>query len=1470
MAMDAFTFESKGTKVSDAKQRLLVSEQNIPESSPAISMDEFGFQSIKPLNVSERKSSNPLNTIYDDDKENHPGLLGDDNGDDEDDEEPIGAIKANNSPFPDDHQNNGFSESHKPSLPISESFQSSYTSENASFVTAMDPYGSADNLTEKAVIVETEEAVSTTADDSFGAADETMLTSSRDSSFHTVETDDFEEFNGLQRENSWEKDDEATPIVPQNEWTDATSGDEGDDEDDHNDEDEVTMPQVQESKNISSDRFNEVRLPMNAKPMRLNRAGKPSHISSVYASSVYSERNTITPKYITSFDHSGSPGESQLSEKIRMPDIIESASPIVPEGQGVYAPLPEEKEDDDDDDSDLSTLFVIATHAFDVQSLESEDDSSICLSFSKNDIAFTHALDESGWGEVTLLNTLKRGWVPMNHFRSAVFAESEDSSRLSMMVPLGPNAKLASSKRPLKPLFHTAAKFLLNPQNKPVKFNGTAEIKGRTFQPTYINGISDGVRILLQDTDCLSRTNAVVKSRPIIRKIRKNLLNDWYNLVVKAQQYRNTMDHTKIEILQLMIFQVLRKAIAFLEIWGLESDMVKSEPALASKPAASVSNLVYLKDAPFAMARLNEVQYHLSTYLALIMGRLDLVEHNKVGCKLLQTIVSHLVLLQSDFESIYTEARNRLPEGSTNMKVVVQLSDSLKMFGKMVQNLSIATDVLVKRTLAGRQANPTMEKTIPQNGNYFYTKEGAGVINVSSRMVSTVVHNSHMLKKLLDICKDFKLPESRKYPDFIRMKIEPEAFIRKCSMGLLEDPNVSNQMKAHQKETDKKRNRQSKRFSMFRSGMSTSMAITAEGLDHLSEYLPPLEKSSPFIAGSGEFEQFMSNDSNAPTADSNYSAIKDELLYDSNGALLGASFKGLVHLLTDEGNPPDYFFTSAFFLTFRIFSNGSDLLEELVGRFDVSNKNVDQQRKLGLEDATGKFSSFESRIRNRRKLVCNTFQLWLESYWKPKTDYILLATLINFFNEGIRDFLPIETIKLIEACAKLIGQPPVESAQDRLNYYNNIDSGAQLVSRKISPQLQEKAVNGSSKRRSSFSMHRSSFTSDFDNYDLENVSSDDDSSSSLSLGLPSGIGNSSKTGKSLLNKRQMDSIEIVNQSYRNMLGDHWKSSTQRDRYVALQTDELVKLWWKISRESWKILNQDLVLLNFNSLEIAKQLTLIESNMFCSIKVEELLNQNFTASKLHLNLSPNIHRSILFTNALSDYVLETVLHPNLTMRQRIHALKCWLKVSLSCLYLRNFNSLAAIMTSLQSFMISRITKIWTDLTPKYMELFEFLTSIIHPDRNYSVYRAKLKEFLSANVTLDVPIVPYLSLFLQDLTFIVDGNSNYRNATTFLSQKLINIDKYFKITRIISDLETLQISYSDIYGDVARKQSLSRRLSFFSNNRRNSTRFEEDNFEIAPVYGLQELVLLEVWKVKQINAKEDDRPWKLSCNIQPREE
>lgn len=1192
-------------------------------------------------------------------------------------------------------------------------------------------------------------------------------------------------------------------------------------------------------------------------------------------------------------------GQLKIKQEATSPTKENTYDRILPDELNSEDVFNEAGENEDEDD-DASALFVTSLYDFSSETLESQNDSAICLSFDENEVAFTYKLDDSGWGEVTLLSTLKRGWVPMNYFRSTVAEDSKIQTK-----NLKPS-ELASSRAPAKLLLKHAGTFLLNPHCKPVSING--EIKGYTFDVESFNGMTDGIRKLLIDTDCISRSSTIVQKKPIVRKMRKKLLRGWAELVAKAKDYMGTVDTAKIEYLQLLTFQVLQKAVVFLDIWGLEKDMISSDTTMdtsrsvesqmeTSFEKSPVKNEVdahvdinYLEKPPFTNYRINEVYNQLLSYLALISGRIDLVEHNAKNFSILGVVVSQINLLVNEYLFIMKFIKAMSPEAMNSSKMKNQnqpsLSSQLSTLDFTSEKIKTLIDdlnsfvsslhTISKRDEMPVRVNPRSQGTIKRKhrdpNTYFYSREGSAIVVSCCKMIELSSTCYRILKNLMVNMDDFQLPNNRKYPNYIRMAVSPAEFIKKGTVGLMKSKTVKRQVNEFKRlstlnpKPKEDTTRASKRFSMFKTGNSNEIKISNDGLDFLSN-VNTNDDDSPFISQNGQFDSNITNDLDY-TPD-------DEIMKSADNKLIGISFKAIIYLLTDENHPPDYFLISTFFLTFRIFSSNSMLLEALVERFDI---NDDYKRGTKID---------ELHMRNRRKLIARTFQMWLESYWQPSSDYIMLAPLMNFFNEAMKNVLPVEGYKLLVVTSRLIGNPPIENHKDALNYSNTIDSEKQLLPRKISPKLQRKHAsrmsvmvigNGLANEIDTYN----SFLEDIETYDLEKIDSNDgfDYRKSQSFNLNLQLKNSDNSS-SLVTAKQLSIISTIVLSYRKMLGSHWVGTQGDSKKVdPFDTKTLIDSWWGTSQETWKIMNDDLSLLNFNGLEIAKQLTLIENKMFCSIKVGELLNQNFTTKKLHLNLSPNIQTSILFTNLLSDYVIESILRPEIEMKQRIHAFKSWLKIAISCLYLRNFNSLTSIITSLQSFLITRVTAIWDGISDKYRELFEYLTSIIHPNKNYNTYREKLRDFVSSNLqdNLDIPTVPYLSLFLQDLTFVVDGNPNHRtNPKSFLEQKLINIDKYFKITKIISDIQTLQVSYKDtgelgaFYNDrnvdIARSETI-KNLQSHLNMTEEDLSFN-DMFDIKGLPLLQELILLEIWKVKQTNDRDDDRSWKLSCALQPRE-
>ncbi|KAK6204619.1 uncharacterized protein RJT21DRAFT_117070 [Scheffersomyces amazonensis] len=1099
----------------------------------------------------------------------------------------------------------------------------------------------------------------------------------------------------------------------------------------------------------------------------------------------------------------------------------------------------------EDDDSDLSSLFIRALHPFDSSTLQSESDASICLSFDKDDLAFVHTIDDSGWGEVTLVDSLQRGWIPMNYFEIAI----DEPEAI-------PNSSY------LKPLFHSCAKFLMNPlshQNRRGKY---------TFSIRTINAIRDGVRLLLQHTDCLSRSNEIVTKRPVVRKSRKSLLADWYNLMVKANEFKGTSNFNKIEILTLMIYQVTRKAVTFLQIWSIESRELLGN---ATTKESDIGAYPTVASPPLAKHRITEINGILYSYLGLIIGRLDLIEHNPVGCDTLETMAHHIILLLRELLFI-----SKLGSDFSHEKPA-DLDGSLDSLLSLVSDLVTSVKNLVVKTLNESEADKRNTSLMPSTDTYYYTPEGGDLIQIASKMIKSIATTIMSIRRLLEVTGDFKLSADRSYPDYTAMKIDPEQFIRQCSVGIASHTNTNTNSSSNNSNTSnsnafrpvQRSSKKANRYSMIRSGKTGELGLTSTGASLLQDVLGTGDgegdTNSPFSVSIPAFEPYTSTttsttNTTTPTT-TNAEDINNELLVDRNGNLLGASFHGLVYTLTNETSPPEYFFVSTFFICFRTFANGIDFIEEMITRFDMARNITSNAHGHTRADITA-----EVQLKKRRRLIVKMFQIWMESYWNHESDYSLLTTLINFFNEGISQYLPLEAMKLIEVAARLSTKPLIEN-QIQLRTVPRYAAQTQLVNRSI--------TIARFKRKNSFSSHNgdgslSNRYSMVDGYELSKINTNSSTTSSLksiSLPMPLGIGNQTSSSNSLLTKNQFQTIERVNNTYRQILTTSWCPQTVLDapEYISLDLGTLLPNWFQVCDQTWVLSNYRPNLLDFNGLELAKQLTIIESSIFCSIKPEELLNENFTAKRAYLRLAPNVRQSLLFTNCLSGYVLESILQPKINQKLRVNMIKTWLKVAISCLYLRNFNSLAAIITSLQSHLITRLDKLREDLSDKYTELYDYLATIIQPDKNYHVYRTKLKNFLVSN-DYNIPIVPYFSLFLQDLTFVTEGNPNYRKANTFLNQKLINIDKYLKITRIIADIESLQIPYTKSSTTTSTKEL--KRSSIFLNNKLNGGPEPED-YSIVSVPSLQELILLELWKVCQLNKAEEDRAWKLSCTIQPRD-
>nr|CAG8439138.1 9157_t:CDS:10 [Entrophospora candida] len=195
-------------------------------------------------------------------------------------------------------------------------------------------------------------------------------------------------------------------------------------------------------------------------------------------------------------------------------------------------------------------------------------------------------------------------------------------------------------------------------------------------------------------------------------------------------------------------------------------------------------------------------------------------------------------------------------------------------------------------------------------------------------------------------------------------------------------------------------------------------------------------------------------------------------------------------------------------------------------------------------------------------------------------------------------------------------------------------------------------------------------------------------------------------------------------------------------------------------------------LDLNPLEIARQLTIIESRLYNKIRPVECLNKAWSKEEGG-EIAANIKAMII-----TGWVAEMILN-NPDIRRRCALIKHFVAVADKCLLLNNFNSLTAIISGLNSAPIHRLRRTWETASQKTITLLEGLNRVMNSTKNFFAYRETLHS-------VNPPCVPFLGVYLTDLTFIEDGNPNILKKQT----NIINFSKRMKTAEVIREIQQYQ--------------------------------------------------------------------------------
>ncbi|KAI0304394.1 ras GEF [Multifurca ochricompacta] len=201
-------------------------------------------------------------------------------------------------------------------------------------------------------------------------------------------------------------------------------------------------------------------------------------------------------------------------------------------------------------------------------------------------------------------------------------------------------------------------------------------------------------------------------------------------------------------------------------------------------------------------------------------------------------------------------------------------------------------------------------------------------------------------------------------------------------------------------------------------------------------------------------------------------------------------------------------------------------------------------------------------------------------------------------------------------------------------------------------------------------------------------------------------------------------------------------------------------------------SKKLKLLEFDPLEVARQLTMIECQLYMKIRPSECLMRS---REQRSDNNDNIAAIIVTTNKIAHWVADTVLSKE-DSRKRALIVKQFISVADRCRELKNFSSMIAIVSGLNSPPIRRLKRTWEQINQRFMTMLGACEMTIDSNKNFSNYRSLLQR-------ITPPCVPFIGLYLTTLTFIQDGAPN--NIGT-----LVNFRKRQKAAEVIEEIQKWQ--------------------------------------------------------------------------------